>query len=113
MDPIGFSLEHYDAIGQYRHLDSEAIIDDTGKLANGTILNGVEALEDYIMKTPENFVGTVVEKLMIYGLGRGIEHYDMPTIRQIITNAETEDYKFSSLIVGVVKSYPFQNRIKQ
>ena len=113
MDPIGFALEHYDAIGKLRHHDNERPIDATGMVADGSNFEGVEELEAYIMQYPENFVRNMTEKLMIYGLGRGVEHFDMPTVRQIVRESEQHNYSFSSLINGIVKSHPFKHRIVQ
>ncbi|MGJ8641509.1 MAG: DUF1592 domain-containing protein [Opitutaceae bacterium] len=113
MDPIGFALESYDAIGKLRHLDNEAPIDASGIVADGTRFTGVADLEAYILKYPENFVRNMVEKLMTYGLGRGVEHFDMPTVRQIVRESKRQNYTFSSLINGIVQSHSFKHRIVQ
>ncbi|MBV9508001.1 MAG: DUF1592 domain-containing protein [Acidobacteriia bacterium] len=110
MDPIGFALENYDAVGAWRTEDSGAPIDATGRLADGTEVSGVVSLRSAILARPENFVSTVTEKLLIYALGRGLEPYDMPAVRAIARQAAPGDYRFSSLIMGVVRSLPFQMR---
>jgi hypothetical protein len=88
-------------------------IDASGVLADGTQVNGVVDLRNALLSRPNVFVGTMTEKLMTYALGRGVEYYDMPAIRAIVHNAAANDYKFSSLILGVVKSTPFQMRRSQ
>lgn len=113
MDPIGFALENYDAIGKLRYFDNEIPIDSTGVVADGSDLKGVEELEAYLLQYPENFVRNMVEKLMIYGLGRGVEYFDMPTVRGIVRESEQQNYSFSSLINGIVKSHPFKHRTFQ
>ncbi len=108
MDPLGFSLDNFDAIGQWRSKEAGAAIDASGQLADGTKVDGPVALRQALMKHPEQFVRTITEKLLTYGLGRGLEYYDMPTVRGIERDAAKSDYKFSALILGVVKSTPFQ-----
>jgi hypothetical protein len=113
MDPLGFSLENFDAIGKWRSRDSSGPVDASGQLADGTAVNGPVALRKALMKHPEQFVRTMTEKLLIYGLGRGLEYYDMPTVRSIERSAAGNDYRFSSLILGIVKSTPFQMKKAQ
>jgi len=108
MDPIGLTLENFDGIGQYRTLDDGSPIDPSGQLVDGTKLNGVADLRAALVKYSPQFVRVVTEKLMIYALGRGTEYYDMPLVRNIVHSAEKDKYKFSSLVIGVVKSQPFQ-----
>ncbi|HSP68953.1 MAG TPA: DUF1592 domain-containing protein [Bryobacteraceae bacterium] len=108
MDPIGLVLENFDGIGQWRTLDDGSPINPSGQLVDGTKLNGVADLRAALVKYSPQFVRVVTEKLMIYGLGRGTEYYDMPLVRAIVRNAEKDKYRFSSLVVGVVKSAPFQ-----
>jgi Protein of unknown function (DUF1588)/Protein of unknown function (DUF1585) len=110
MDPIGFSLENFDGIGEWRSKDQSGPIDASGQLADGTKVEGPVTLRQALMKHPEQFSGTVTEKLLTYALGRGLEFYDMPVVRAIVHDASRNDYKFSSLITGVVKSAPFQMR---
>jgi hypothetical protein len=108
MDPIGLTLENFDGIGQYRTLDDGSPIDPSGQLVDGTKLNGITDLRAALVKYSPQFVRVVTEKLMIYSLGRGTEYYDMPLMRGIVHSAEKDKYKFSSLVIGVVKSQPFQ-----
>ena len=110
MDPIGFSLENYDAIGKWRDMFAGVDVDASGLLPDGAVFNGRKGLENLILDRPTDFVATVTEKLLTYALGRGVEYYDMPTIRSIVRRSEQEDFSWSSLILGVVKSAPFQMR---
>ncbi len=108
MDPIGFSLENFDAVGHWRTTDDGNPIDASGQLVDGTKINGVVDLRNALMRYSPQFVRLVTEKLMIYALGRGTEYYDMPLIRSIVHDAEKTNYRFSSLVLGIVKSDPFQ-----
>jgi hypothetical protein len=110
MDPLGLSLENYDAIGGWRTKDRFAgeTIDASGTTVTGAKLNGVNDLRALIAKRPDQFVQTVTERLMIYGLGRSITYQDMPAIRAIVRNAKSSDYRFSDLVLGVVSSDQFR-----
>jgi hypothetical protein len=108
MDPIGLVLENFDGTGQWRTLDDGSPIDPSGKLVDGTKLNGVTDLREALVKYSPQFVRVVTEKLMIYALGRGTEYYDMPLVRSIVHAADKDKDRFSSLVIGVVKSQPFQ-----
>jgi hypothetical protein len=110
MDSIGFALENFDAVGAWRFEDADVPVDATGDLADGTHVNGVVELRDELLKKPDLFVGTMTEKLMTYALGRGIDYRDMPAVRAIVKDAGRNGYKFSSLVMGVVRSLPFQMR---
>jgi hypothetical protein len=112
MDPIGFSLENFDAIGQWRATDDGSPINAAGQLVDGTKMNGVTDLRNALLRYSPQFVRVVTEKLMIYALGRGTEYYDMPLIRSIVRSAEPGNYRFSSLVLGVVASDPFQMNMK-
>jgi hypothetical protein len=112
MDPVGLSLENFDAVGAWRTQEAGGPIDVSGQLADGRPVNGVVTLRQAILEKPELFVGTMTEKLMIYALGRGVNAEDMPGIRRILHDASTNDYRFSSLVLGIVKSVPFQMRVK-
>jgi hypothetical protein len=112
MDPLGFALENFDAVGQWRTLEAGNPIDASGQLVDGTVVDGVVALRQALVKQPTRFVGTVTEKLLTYALGRGLQSYDMPAVRRIVRDAEARDYRFSSLVMGVVSSAPFQMRTK-
>jgi hypothetical protein len=108
MDPIGFALENFDAVGAWRARDAGAPIDASGELADGTKVDGVVALRKAVLSRPEVFVGTLTQKLMTYGLGRGLDYHDMPEVRTIVRNAARNNYRFSELILGVVRSTPFR-----
>jgi len=108
MDPIGLVLENFDGTGQWRTLDDGSPIDPSGKLVDGTKLNGVTDLRSALVKYSPQFVRVITEKLMIYALGRGTEYYDMPIVRSIVHAADKDQDRFSSLVIGVVKSQPFQ-----
>jgi hypothetical protein len=110
MDPLGFSLENYDAVGGWRSRDHGNAVDASGTLADGTPVNGPAALRKALMKRPEQFVRTMTEKLLTYALGRSLAYYDMPTVRAIVHEAAGNDYRFSSIVMGIVKSTPFEMR---
>jgi hypothetical protein len=112
MDSIGFALENFDAVGAWRTQEAGGPIDASGELSDGTKVNGVVALRNSILSRPEIFVGTMTEKLLTYALGRGLDYRDMPTVRAIVRDSAHTDYRFSTLILGVVRSTPFQMRIK-
>jgi len=110
MDPLGFALENFDAIGAWRVKDREAgeAIDSSGQLADGTVLNGPVDLRNALLEDPTQFVQTLTEKLMIYALGRSVEHYDMPAVRRIVRDAARDDYRFSAILAGIAQSEPFR-----
>ncbi len=110
MDPVGFSLENFDAIGRWRTLEDGLPINVTGGLPDGSKFAGVAGLEKSLLQHPDLFVGTLTEKLLTFALGRGIESSDAPAVRKIIRDAQANDYRFSSLIVGLVNSPPFTLR---
>jgi Protein of unknown function (DUF1592)/Protein of unknown function (DUF1588)/Protein of unknown function (DUF1587)/Protein of unknown function (DUF1585)/Protein of unknown function (DUF1595)/Planctomycete cytochrome C len=112
MDPVGLSLENFDAVGAWRTQEAGSPIDVSGQLADGRPVNGVVTLRQAILDRPELFVGTMTEKLMIYALGRGVSAEDMPDVRRVLREASAHDYRFSSLVLGIVKSVPFQMRVK-
>ncbi len=111
MDPIGFALENLDAIGAWRE-NSEAgtPIDASGTLPDGAAFDGPTGLRDLLLERSDDFIGTATEKLLGYALGRGLEYYDAPTVRNIVREAASEDYRWSSIILGIVKSRAFQMR---
>jgi len=113
MDPLGFSLENFDATGEWRTKDRSGPIDPSGVLADGTKVDGPLALRQALLKQPERFVDTMTEKLLTYALGRGLEHYDMPVVRGIVRDAAKQDYRFSALVFNIVKSTPFQMKRAQ
>lgn len=108
MDPIGFALENYDAIGRWRTHENGHELDVSGSLPDGQNFVGIEGLEESLLERPELFVAAVTEKLMTFALGRGIEPSDGPAIRKIVNEAAEDDYRFSSIIGGIVNSVPFR-----
>ena len=113
MDPIGFSLENYDAVGKWRREFANQPIDASGTMPDGRVFDGPAGLRDLLLDQPDDFVGTVTEKILMYALGRGIEYYDMPAVRAIVRGAAKQDYRWSSVILGVVESDPFRMRRAQ
>jgi mono/diheme cytochrome c family protein len=113
MDPIGFSLENFDALGQWRTMDGDAAIDATGVLLDGTKVDGPAALRRALVARKEQFVRTVTGKLLTYAVGREMQHSDAPAIRAIVRAAAADDYRWSSTILAIVKSPPFQMRRSQ
>ena len=111
MDPLGFALEHFDAIGKWRATgEGGDPIDASGVFPDGTEFEGLAGLKAMLLSRDEQFVQTVLEKLATYALGRGLEHYDMPAVRQIMREAAPGDYRWSDLVLGIVESTPFQLR---
>jgi len=109
MDPLGFALENFDAVGAWRTSDAGVAIDASDRLTDGTEVNGPASLQRVVK--PELFVRTLTEKLLTYGLGRGLTHEDAPTVRAIVKQAARDGYRFSSLLSGVVHSVPFRMRM--
>jgi hypothetical protein len=112
MDPIGFALENFDAVGAWRTQDAGSAIDASGELADGTAVDGVVALRNALLRRPEVFVTTMSEKMLTYAVGRGLDARDMPAVRAIVRRAAAADNRFSSIVLGVVSSTPFQWRLK-
>ncbi len=110
MDPLGLALENFDAVGAWRTRESGIAIDASGELTDGTKIDGVAALRDALVRRPEVLVGTMTEKLMTYALGRTLEYQDMPAVRAIVRSSARDNYRFSSLVRGIVSSVPFQMR---
>ena len=113
MDPLGFALENYDAVGRWRTLDGGLPVDPSGELMDGTRVAGVADLELALLARPELFAATLTEKLLTFALGRGVEYYDAPAVRAVVKAASESDYRFSSIILGIVASSPFQMRMPQ
>jgi len=112
MDPIGFALENFDMVGTWRDLDGKTPIDASGQLVDGSKLTSVLDLRNALLSRQEMFVTTATQKLMTYGLGRTVQYYDLPTVRKIVRQAAQNDFRFSSLVLGVVQSDPFQKKMK-
>jgi len=110
MDPPGFSLENFDAVGRWRTLEDGQPVDNSGGLPDGSKFAGVSGIEKGLLERPEIFASTLTEKLLTYALGRGIEYYDAPAIRKIVHDAQATDFRFSSIIVGIANSKPFTMR---
>ncbi len=110
MDPVGFALENYDAIGRWRTLEDGQPVDATGGLPDGSQFVGVAGLEAGLLKQPDLFVSTLTEKLLIFALGRGVEASDAPAVRKIVRDTQANDYRLSSVIIGVASSAPFTMR---
>ena len=113
MDPIGFAMEHFDAVGRWRERDGQNEIDTRSVLADGTVVDGVSGVKALLLKDPERFASAVTEKLLMYATGRNVQYYDAPAVRGITRRAAAGNYKFSSLVLGVVESIPFQMREKK
>jgi hypothetical protein len=113
MDPIGFAMENFDAVGAWRTRDAGSAIDASGQLMDGTKVDGVVSLREALVRRPEIFVTTMTEKLLTYALGRGLDYRDRPAVRSIVHEAAAGDYRFRALVVALVKSAPFQMRMKQ
>ena len=113
MDPLGLALENFNAVGQFRVNDSDTLtpIDATGQLPDGTKINGADDLRQALASRPDHqFAQTLAENLMTYALGRSLDHHDMPTVRRIVRDAATKDYKFSAIVQDVVKTDQFRMR---
>jgi hypothetical protein len=108
MDPVGFALEPFDLIGRHRETDGGGPVDATGRLADGTVLDGPASLRKALLDRKDAVASTATEKLLTYALGRRVEYFDMPAVRAVVRGAAPGGYRFSSLIVGIVKSTPFQ-----
>lgn len=113
IDPVGFALENFDAVGCWRELEDGEPVSVSGRLPDGTEFEGVAGLEQALLKRPELFVQTMTEKLMTFGLGRGLESYDAPAVRRIVRDTRRENYRFSDIVLGIVTSAPFQMRTTQ
>jgi hypothetical protein len=108
MDPVGFSLEPFDLIAKERDTDSGIAVDASGRLADGTSLDGPASLRRALLDRRDAVAATATEKLLTYALGRRVEYFDMPAVRAIVRDAGRSNYRFASLVVGIVGSVPFQ-----
>lgn len=113
MDPIGLALENFDALGRWRDREADEPIDASGRMPDGSEFVGPDGLEKALLDRPELFVRTLTEKLMTYAVGRGVEYYDAPAIRRIVSVSRDDDFRFSSIILGIANSTPFQMRMSQ
>jgi hypothetical protein len=113
MDPVGLAMENYDVVGRWRTEDHGTPIDSSAKLVDGTHINGPVELKNALLKYEEQIVRNMTEKLMTYALGRGTEYYDQPVIRAIVRDAAASDYRFSSIVMGIVSSAPFRMRASE
>ena len=113
MDPIGFALENFDAVGAWRTSEPGGPIDASAELPDGARVDGVAALREAIVRRPDVFTTTMTEKLLTYGLGRGLSYRDMPAVRGIVREAAAHDYRFSSIVLGIVGSRPFQRKMAE
>jgi Protein of unknown function (DUF1592)/Protein of unknown function (DUF1588)/Protein of unknown function (DUF1585)/Protein of unknown function (DUF1587)/Protein of unknown function (DUF1595)/Cytochrome C oxidase, cbb3-type, subunit III len=114
MDPLGFALENFDATGAWRtETEAHTAVDASGVLVDGSKVDGPVSLRNALLGHSDLFVGTLTEKLLTYALGRGLEYYDMPSVRKIVRESSNSDYRFSSIILGIVNSTPFQMRRKE
>jgi hypothetical protein len=110
MDPPGFALEHFDALGRWRDTDNGVPVDSAAQLPDGTDIGSPAALRTALLSQPDVFVNTLTQKLMTWALSRGLEAEDLPTVRAIVREAAEQDYRFSALILGIVDSAQFQMR---
>jgi hypothetical protein len=110
MDPIGFAFENFDAVGRFRNEDGKEKIDPSGTLPDGQSFSGPAELKKIIQSKKELFARNLAEKMLTYGLGRGLEYYDRPTTHKIVAGLAADDYKFSRLVIEIAKSEPFRNR---
>ncbi len=110
LDPLGFSLENFDAVGKFRTSEGGAAIEASGAMPNGTVIDGPLGLKKILMARKDEFVENLADKLLTYALGRGTEYYDQPAVREIRRQVERNDYKFSSLVLAIVNSVPFEMR---
>ena len=110
MDPIGFAMENFDAIGRWRERDGDQPIDATGVFPEGTKFEGISGLKKELLRQPEQFVGTVAERLLMYAIGRNLQYYDAPTVRVVLRESAPANHTLASLVAGIVKSRPFQMR---
>ena len=110
MDPVGFSLENFDAVGRWRTTEERLPVDASGGFPDGSKFEGVGGLEQALLARPDLFAATLTEKLLTFALGRGVDLSDAPAVRAIVRRAEAEDFRFSALVLGLVNSPPFQLR---
>jgi mono/diheme cytochrome c family protein len=113
MDPIGFALEHFDAVGRWRDDDAGKPIDTASDLADGSTVDGLAGVQALLLEKPELFVAALTEKLLMYATGRNVQYYDAPAVRAVVRSAAEKNYEFSAIVAGIVESVPFQMRTAQ
>jgi hypothetical protein len=113
MDPVGLAMENYDVDGRWRTMDGDTPVDASAKLVDGTSINGPVELRAALLKYKEQIVRNMTEKMLTYALGRGMQYYDQPVIRGIVREAAANDYRFSSIVMGIVTSTPFRMRASE
>jgi len=113
MDPIGFAMENFDAIGKWRDSDAGRPIDSSGVFPDGAAFTGIPGLKTVLLKQSDQFVDTVAERLLMYAIGRNLQYYDQPSVRAMVREAAGSNYTLPSLVMGVVKSGPFQMRLAE
>jgi hypothetical protein len=110
LDPLGFSLENFDAVGKFRSSEGGSPIEASGAMPNGTVIDGPEGLKKILLSRKDEFVENLAGKLLTYGLGRGLEYYDQPAVREIRRQTARSGYSFSSMVLAIVNSVPFEMR---
>jgi hypothetical protein len=113
MDPIGFAMENFDAVGKWRDADAGRVIDTSGVFPDGTAFDGMNGLKKVLLRQSDQFVNTVAERLLMYAIGRNLQYYDQPSVRAIMHGAGASNYTLPSLVLGVVNSRPFQMRVAE
>jgi hypothetical protein len=111
LDPLGFAMENFDAVGAWRTVEAGRKVDATSELMDGSSVDGTIELREMLLADPRVFAGMFTEKLLIYALGRGLQYYDMPIVRGLLDDARDTDYRFSGIVLGIVESVPFQQRV--
>jgi hypothetical protein len=111
MDPIGFAFENFDAIGRWRESEGGLPIEAASTLTDGTRVDGIDGVKGLLLDDPDRFVSAVTEKLLMYALGRNVQYYDRPLIREIVREAKARDNRFSAIVRGIVTSVPFKMRM--
>jgi len=112
LDPLGFAMENFDAVGAWRTVDAGRLVDATSLLMDGSHVDGTIELREMLLSDPRVFAGMFTEKLLTYALGRGLQYYDMPVVRGLLEDTQDDGYKFSEIVLGIVKSVPFQQRVR-
>jgi mono/diheme cytochrome c family protein len=112
LDPLGFAMENFDAVGRWRTLEAGRAVDASGQFMDGRAIDGAAELREALLSDPKLFVGAVTEKLLTYALGRGLQYYDMPVVRHVLESTGANGYRFSDVVLGIVESAPFRMRVK-